>query len=142
MHRQASDSSSRTGNAACHMVRGRGESKGPDLSAICRELTLGQLEYTLDDPAGRAASRSGGSCPGWAWCAGQGWSLATVKLKDGSSFRGLVRSEGKHDLQLQTPDGHVRSFLDTEYSEIVREKGSYMPALKSTAEERRNLIAY
>ena len=53
-----------------------------------------------------------------------------------------MRSEGKDDLQLQTPDGHLRSFLDTEYREIVREKGSYMPALKSTAEERRDLIAY
>jgi PQQ-dependent dehydrogenase (methanol/ethanol family) len=127
---------------SCHMVRGRGESKGPDLSAIGREVTLGQLEETLDDPAGRAASRSAGSCPGWAWCPGQGWSVATVKLKDGSSVRGLVRSEGKHDLQLQPPDGHLRSFLDTEYREVVRAQGSSMPALKSTAAERRDLLAY
>jgi PQQ-dependent dehydrogenase (methanol/ethanol family) len=127
---------------SCHMVRGRGGAKGPDLSAIGRELTLRQLEQSLDDPNGRAASRSGGACPGWAWCPGQGWSLATVKLKDGTSVRGLVRSEGKHDVQLQTLDGHLRSVIDTEYREIVREKGSYMPVLNATAEERRNLLAY
>jgi PQQ-dependent dehydrogenase (methanol/ethanol family) len=127
---------------SCHMARGRGGANGPDLSGIGRELTMMQLEQALDDPAGRAASRSGGSCPGWAWCPGQGWSLAIVKLRDGTSVRGLLRSEGKHDLQLQTPDGHLRSFVDTQYSGIVREKGSYMPVLKSTVEERRDLLAY
>ena len=32
-----------------------GETNGPDLSGIGRELTLGQLEQALDDPAARAA---------------------------------------------------------------------------------------
>src|SRR5262249_49921651 len=82
------------------------------------------------------------SCPGWAWCPGRGWSMVTVNLNDGSSLRGLLRSEGKHDLQLQTLDGHLRSFLDTEYREIVRERGSYMPVLTSTVQERRDLLAY
>ena len=89
---------------SCHMVRGRGEAKGPDLSGIGRELTLVQLEQALDDPAGRAANRPDASCPGWAWCPGRGWSTVTVKLNDGSSLRGLLRSEGKHDLQVQTLD--------------------------------------
>jgi PQQ-dependent dehydrogenase (methanol/ethanol family) len=127
---------------SCHMARGRGEANGPDLSGIGRELTVGQLEQALDDPAGRAAGRSGGSCPGWAWCPAQGWSLVTVKLNDGASVRGLLRSEGKHDLQLQTLDGRLRLFLESQYRELIREKGSYMPVLKSTAEERRDLLAY
>ena len=115
--------------ASCHMVRGLGGSNGPDLSGIGRELTLGQLEQALDDPATRAANRSGGSCPSWAWCPGQGWSLVSVRLQDGSALRGFLRSQGKHDLQLQTLDGHLRLLLDTEYREISREKGSFMPAV-------------
>ena len=118
--------------ASCHMVRGLGEANGPDLSGIGRELTLGQLEQALDEPAAWAAGRSGGSCPSWAWCPGQGWSLVSVRLQDGSSVRGLLRSQGKHDLQLQTLDGHLRLLLDTEYREISREQGSFMPALKAT----------
>jgi PQQ-dependent dehydrogenase (methanol/ethanol family) len=128
--------------ASCHMVKGLGQSNGPDLSGIARELTLGQLEQALDDPAARAASRSSGSCPSWAWCPGQGWSLVSVRLRDGSVLRGFLRSQGKHDLQLQTLDGHLHLLPDTEYREVSRDKGSFMPALKSTGEERRDLLAY
>ena len=128
--------------ASCHMVRGLGKANGPDLSTIGRELTLGQLEQALDDPAARAANRSGGSCPPWAWCPGQGWSLVSVRLRDGSALRGFLRSQGKHDLQLQTLDGHLHLLLDTEYREIAREKGSFMPALKASGEQRRDLLAY
>jgi PQQ-dependent dehydrogenase (methanol/ethanol family) len=132
--------------ASCHMVRGLGKANGPDLSGIGRELTLGQLEQALDDPAARAANRLAGSCPSWAWCPGQGWSLVTVRLRDGSAngsaLRGFLRSQGKHDLQLQTLDGYLHLLLDTEYREISREKGSYMPALKASVEERRDLLAY
>ena len=32
--------------------------RGPDLSGIARELTLGQMEQALDEPASRAESRS------------------------------------------------------------------------------------
>jgi mono/diheme cytochrome c family protein len=128
--------------ASCHMVRGQGGANGPDMSGIGRELTLGQLEQALDEPAAWAAGRSGGSCPPWAWCPGQGWSLVTVRLRDGSAVRGLLRSQGKHDLQLQTLDGHLRLLLDTEYQEVSREKDTFMPALNASAEERRDLLAY
>jgi PQQ-dependent dehydrogenase (methanol/ethanol family) len=128
--------------ASCHMVRGVGKSNGPDLSAIGRELTAGQLEQALDDPAGRAASRPGGSCPSWAWCPGQGWSVASVRLRNGSTLRGFLRAQGKHDLQLQTFDGRFHLLLDTEYSELTIEKSSFMPVLKATPEERRDLLAY
>jgi PQQ-dependent dehydrogenase (methanol/ethanol family) len=127
---------------SCHMVRGRGRANGPDLSAAGRELTLGQLGQALDDPAARGANRSAGGCPGWAWCPGEGWSVVSVRLRDGSSLRGFLRSQGKHDLQLQTLDGHLRLLRDTEYREISREKGSLMPALVATAAERRDLLAY
>jgi PQQ-dependent dehydrogenase (methanol/ethanol family) len=128
--------------ASCHMVHGLGKANGPDLSGIARELTLAQMEQALDEPASRAASRSGGGCPSWAWCHGEGWRMVSVRLRDGTSLRGFLRSQGKHDLQLQTLDGHLHLLLDTEYREISREKGSFMPALKATAGERRDLLAY
>ena len=66
--------------ASCHMVRGRGEANGPDLSGIGRELTLGQLEQALDRPRRtRGAAGPAAPVPGWAWCPGQGWSLVSVQ---------------------------------------------------------------
>ncbi len=45
-----------TGNCgSCHMAAGRGESKGPDLSNIARQLTLPELEQSLTDPSARIA---------------------------------------------------------------------------------------
>ena len=128
--------------STCHMVRGLGKANGPDLSGIGRELTLGQLEQALDDPAEWASSRSASSCPSWAWCPGQGWQVVSVRLHDGSGLRGFLRSQGKHGLQLQTLDGRFYLLLDSEYREMNREKGSYMPVLESSGEERRNVLAY
>ena len=73
---------------------------------------------------------------------GQGWSLVSVRLRDGSTLRGLLRSQGKHDLQLQSLDGHFHLLLDTEYREISREKAGSCHALKATHGERRDLLAY
>ena len=128
--------------STCHMVRGMGKANGPDLSGIGRELTFGQLQQALDDPTARASNRSEGSCPSWAWCPGQGWQLVSVRLKNGTRLRGFLRNQGKHDLQLQTLDGHFHLLLDAEYTEILREKASYMPVLQASDEERRDLLAY
>ncbi len=127
---------------SCHMVAGRGKSNGPDLSDIGRQLTLAELEQALDDPSSRAGNHSSASCPGWAWCPQNGWAVVDVTLRDGSALRGFARSQGKHDLQLQTFDGRMHLLLDVEYTRLSRDKKSYMPPLKSTTGERRDLLAY
>ena len=127
---------------SCHMVAGRGQSNGPDLSDTGRQLTLREMEQALDDPSSRAGNHSTASCPGWAWCPQNGWAVVNVTLRDGSALRGFARSQGKHDLQLQTFDGRMHLLLDTEYTRLSREKKSWMPALKATADERRDLLAY
>ncbi|HWC00534.1 MAG TPA: PQQ-binding-like beta-propeller repeat protein [Bryobacteraceae bacterium] len=127
---------------SCHMVLGRGKVNGPDLSGIGQQLTLQELEQTLDNPEARAGTRSTASCPEWAWCPQNGWAVVKVRLRDGSMLRGFARAQGKHDLQLQTLDGRFRLLLDSEYEEVSRETTSLMPRLKATPAERRDLIAY
>jgi PQQ-dependent dehydrogenase (methanol/ethanol family) len=127
---------------SCHMVHGRGKSNGPDLSGIGRELTLREIELTLDNPTSQIGVRSTADCPGWAFCPQQPWVVLNVTLKSGGILRGYARSQGQHDLQLQTVDGKLHLLNDTEYSGIARETESAMPALKATAQERANLIAY
>ena len=128
--------------ATCHMVRGRGATNGPDLSAIGRELTLRDIEQTLADPTSRLGAHSGASCPGWAFCPEEPWTVVTVKMRDGLAMRGFARSQGKHDLQLQTADGRMHPLTDTEYVQITREKTSAMPPLRASESERRNLLTY
>jgi PQQ-dependent dehydrogenase (methanol/ethanol family) len=126
----------------CHMVAGRGGVNGPDLSGNGKQLTLRQLEQALVDPIARAANRSTESCPGWAWCPDDGWAVVNVQLRTGAKLRGFARSQGKHDLQLQTLDGRMHLLLDSDYSQITREDKSLMPVLNATDEERRDLLAY
>ncbi len=126
----------------CHMVRGVGASNGPDLSAIGTELTVREIEETLADPTSRKGRRSGASCPGWAFCPDDPWGVVSVKLKNGKTLRGFARSRGAHDLQLQGFDGKLHLLTSAEYSAVDKEKSSYMPALKASAVERRDLVAY
>jgi PQQ-dependent dehydrogenase (methanol/ethanol family) len=128
--------------ASCHMVAGRGGVNGPDLSSIGRQLTLRQLDQSLSDPIARAANRSSASCPGWAWCPDDTWRVVNVRLRNGPSLRGFARNRGKHDLQLQTLDGHFHMLRESDYAEVTAETTSFMPAFKGTTEERRNLLAY
>ena len=127
---------------ACHMVRGRGASNGPDLSNIGRELTVVELQQTLANPSSRKGQRNGAACPSWAFCPDNPWDVAQVTLKSGGKLRGFARSRGQHDLQLQTFDGHLHSLADTDTATIEIEKSSYMPPVQATADQRRDLVAY
>jgi PQQ-dependent dehydrogenase (methanol/ethanol family) len=127
---------------SCHSVAGRGGTNGPDLSNIGRELTVQQIEKALVDPAARAANRSTSSCPGWAWCPNDTWSVVDVRLRSGQTLRGFARNQGKHDLQLQTLDGRIHLLREHEYEGITREPESIMPKLSASETERRDLLAY
>jgi PQQ-dependent dehydrogenase (methanol/ethanol family) len=128
--------------SGCHMVAGQGLVKGPDLSSVGRELTFKELEQALDNPSARVGNHLSPACPEWAWCPQDSWAVASVRLKNGSELRGFARNQGKHSLQLQTLDGHWQLLLDTEYDQFRVEKKSLMPALKASAGERRDLLAY
>jgi PQQ-dependent dehydrogenase (methanol/ethanol family) len=127
---------------SCHMVRGRGGTNGPDLSNAGRELTLPEIEQTLTDPNSRIGVHSTASCPGWAFCPAETWSVVDVLLRNGTSLRGFARAEGRHDLDLQTLDGRLHPLTDADYQKVTREKTSLMPPLAATADERRDLMAW
>jgi PQQ-dependent dehydrogenase (methanol/ethanol family) len=131
------------GNCAnCHMIEGRGGTNGPDLSSIARQLTVSELDRSLDDPSVRAANRSSSSCPGWAFCPENVWAVGNVRLADGSTLRGFIRNRALHDLQLQTLDGRFHLLLENEYTEVSVEGQPLMPPLSASADERRDLVAY
>jgi len=128
--------------ASCHMVHGRGQVKGPDLSAIGRRSIVRELELVLDNPTSQMGIHTTATCPRWAFCPDETWQIVDVKLRDGSSLRGFARGRAEHDLELQGLDGRMHFLTDKEYVQITPQKTSYMPRLQASPEDRRNLIAY
>ncbi len=88
----------------CHTAQGRGGSNGPDLSSIGHQVTLAELEQSLQQPDARIAA---------------GYGIVNVTLRNGRSLRGFARSHGTHDLQLQTLDGRLHLLLEHEYTQVV-----------------------
>jgi len=113
--------------ATCHMVRGRGSSKGPDLSNVGRRLKPEELNLSLRDPDARIPD---------------GWGTVEAKLNDGTVLRGFARAQGSHDVVLQSSDGKLHLLLDSEYKDLVHDKRAAMPAYKGTEDEQRDLVAF
>ena len=128
--------------STCHMIHGRGKVNGPDLSNIGWKSTVHELELVLDDPTSQMGIHTTATCPSWAFCPDEQWAVVNVRLHDGSRLRGFARNQAEHDVLLQTFDGKVRLLTEDDYTEIAREKRSFMPALKAGATERKNLVAY
>ena len=127
--------------STCHMVHGRGNVNGPDLSDIGRKSTVRELSLVLDNPTSQMGVHTTPTCPSWAFCPDEAWAVVNVRLRNGSVLVEVSEEPLEHDLQLQTFDGKIHLLTEDGYTEIKQEKESYMPALKSTPEEHRSLIA-
>ena len=63
--------------ATCHMVHGRGEVNGPDLSEIGRKSTVRELQLVLDNPTSQMGIHTTPTCPNWAFCPDEAWQSST-----------------------------------------------------------------
>ncbi len=130
------------GCSGCHMVRGRGASSGPDLSAIAARTTKAELEHWLDDPTSLMGTKSLPICPGYAFCPDFQWAMQNVVMKSGEKLRGFARRRTEREVALQTLDGKFRMMPIEAISTIVQDKQSVMPKFHGNAAERRDLLAY
>jgi mono/diheme cytochrome c family protein len=128
--------------STCHMVHGSGKSNGPDLSDVGRKSTLRELEAVLDNPTSQIGIHTTPTCPGWAFCPDESWVVVNVHLRSGATIRGFARNQSNRDIQLQDFQGKMHFLTSAEYDQITRENTSYMPPLKASAQERRDLIAF
>jgi PQQ-dependent dehydrogenase (methanol/ethanol family) len=113
--------------STCHMIGGRGTANGPDLSDAGRRLRSEELQQSLTDPGTVIA---------------EGWGSVSVTLKNGSTLQGYARTQGSHDIVLQTNDGKLHLLVDSEYRSISSDNASAMPAYKGSADELRDLVAF
>jgi PQQ-dependent dehydrogenase (methanol/ethanol family) len=113
--------------STCHMVHGRGEPIGPDLSGIARDLTVDELRTSLLQPSAHIA---------------RGYEIVTVQLRNGQSGRGFSRSRSNSEIVVQDLTGQFHLLSSSEASAITEEKKSPMPPVKASPNELQNLVAY
>jgi PQQ-dependent dehydrogenase (methanol/ethanol family) len=111
----------------CHVAVGHGNSVGPDLSNIGRQLTLADFTRKWTDPKARLT---------------EGYTTVTVRLRDGRTLKGFARRETQHALQLQVDDGRLLPLAGGEYEVISRETTSTRHVLQASKEEERDLLAF
>src|SRR5260221_3607350 len=113
--------------ASCHMVSGGGRVIGQDLSNVGNEMTVDEIRASLLEPSAHIAP---------------GHELATVRLRDGRTIRGFVKSRSGFDLAMHDLEGNFHSIQEAEISAIEEEKQSLMPPVSASPDELRDLIAY
>ena len=115
------------GCAGCHMMQGRGALSGPDLTRAGAELTLAELEQSLEAPNSRRM-------PGYA--------VASITLASGESVRGFIKNESGSDLQMQGFDDRLHLLRKTQIRQITREADSLMPPVHAATDQLRDLLAF
>ena len=114
----------------CHMIGGRGGILGPDLSNVAAERRLQELRAALTEPRRRVP---------------RGFAPVRVVLRDGRAVRGLVKNENNFSLQVLGEDLRLYLVDRAEVKELVRERGSLMPAdygRRLAPDELRDLVAF
>src|SRR5687767_4535387 len=113
--------------ASCHMAMGEGSAIGPDLSDIALTLTVGEIRDALLNPDARIAP---------------GYGVVSVRLRNGRTLRGFARSRSSFDLAIQDLAGAFHTLPLDAVASITDEQTSHMPAVKMSADELRDVIAY
>ena len=115
--------------AQCHWIGGRGGVLGPDLTEIGMRRALKFLRASLTEPDAQVA---------------EDYSTVAVVTRAGERIRGAKLNEDDYSIQIRDTREALRSFRKAEIKEVVREKGSLMPAYGTalTATEIENLVAY
>jgi PQQ-dependent dehydrogenase (methanol/ethanol family) len=113
--------------ASCHLALGEGAAIGPDLSDIASTLTVHEIRDALLTPDARIAP---------------GYGLVAVRRRDGRTLRGFARSRSSFDLAVQDLSGAIHTLSMDDVASITDEKTSHMAAVKATADELRDVIAY
>jgi len=112
---------------SCHMVRGKGSSKGPDLSDVGSRMTAQEIHNVLLHPDQHITT---------------GYDLVTVTLRNGGTLRGFARGRTNFDLQLEDLDGAFHLLQSHDIATIVDDNHSVMKPLNATPDQIQDLSAY
>lgn len=115
---------------SCHIVHGRGQSLGPELTRIGDRRGVEFLRQHIGDPSAAVP---------------ESFLMVQVETQAGESVRGIRVNEDSFTIQLRDEDSHYHSFQKADLAKLVREpKQTFMPRYRSrmTDEQIDDLVAY
>ncbi len=118
------------GCTSCHMIRGRGEYLGPDLSNIGMARAYRQLKESLLEPSARLAS---------------GFQRVTVTTGDGRKIEGVAKNHTNYSIQVLDAKGELHLLEMKDLREVVFHTRSLMPedyGKRLTPAEVDNVLAF
>lgn len=113
--------------SSCHVVLGKGQPIGPDLSNLGNERTVEEIQSALKQPSADITP---------------GYDLVTVKLRDGKAIRGFARSRSNFDIRVEDLQGKLHLLQEGQIASITEDRRSPMPPVEVAGGELQNLVAY
>jgi putative heme-binding domain-containing protein len=99
--------------ACCHRVGDRGGTLGPELTRIAQVRSREALLTAIREPSAAVA---------------EGYRVVTLVTGDGERVRGTVKGEDAFSVQIVDADERLQGYRKSELAEVIRERGSLMPA--------------
>ena len=117
------------GCAGCHLVRGEGGVKGPDLSVIGSQRSPDYLRESITDPNAKVAS--------------QFW-VAKIIARDGTSWSGFLMNQDTYMVQILDFSRGLQSLPRSSLRDFGIDRGSAMPSYKEKLSEGEltDLVSY
>ena len=113
----------------CHLMRGEGGFRGPDLSVIGSQRSVDHLRQAILDPNAKVLREH--------------W-IAKITLEDGTSYSGFLLGEDTHAVQILDFSKGLKSLSKHDFRKFDIDKNSAMPSFKGRLSEPEinDLVAY
>jgi putative heme-binding domain-containing protein len=117
------------GCIGCHLVRGEGGFRGPDLSVIGSQRSAEYLREAILDPSAKVSREY--------------W-VAKISLHSGVTHSGFILNEDTHVIQLLDFSQGLRSLSRNEFTSFEVDKKSIMPPYSGrlSGQELNDLVSY
>lgn len=117
------------GCSGCHLVRGDGGIRGPDLSVIGSQRSIDHIRESILDPNAKVAPEY--------------W-VAKIIARDGKSYSGFVMNQDTYMIQILDFSGGLRSLSRSEFKDFGIDRSSAMPAFKGKLSDAEvdDLVSY
>ena len=117
------------GCIGCHLVRGEGGVKGPDLSVIGSQRSAAYLRESILDPNSKVS---------------QDFWVAKIINRDGTAHSGFIMNQDTYTVQILDFSLGLQAFPRSEFKDFGIDRSSIMPAYKGklSEEELNDLVIY
>jgi cytochrome c oxidase cbb3-type subunit III len=117
------------GCSGCHLVKGDGGVRGPDLSVIGSQRSVGHLRESILDPGVKVD-------PAY-------W-VAKILMKDGANRTGFILNQDTYSVQLLEFSAGLQMLSRSDFKDFGLDRGSIMPSYKGklSDSELDDLVAF